>query len=42
MIEGRTLKLTLPGEDRVLYGDVVEKRFRQLASEFGLEARLSA
>jgi len=40
-IEGRTLVLTLPQPDRVLYGDAVDKRFRQLATEMELEPRLS-
>ena len=39
-IEGKSLCLRLPSEDRALYGDAVEKRFRQLAAEMGLEPRL--
>lgn len=39
-IDGRTLCLTLPGEDRGLYGEAVDKRFRQLAEAMGLETRL--
>ncbi len=40
-IDGRSLCLSLAAEDRDLYGDVVDKRFRQLAAEMRLEPRLS-
>lgn len=40
-VEGKTLLLSLPEDDRQLYGDAVDKRFRQLATEMGLEARFS-
>jgi exopolyphosphatase/guanosine-5'-triphosphate,3'-diphosphate pyrophosphatase len=39
-VEGRALCLSLPGEDRGLYGEAVDKRFRQLADAMGLEAKL--
>jgi len=39
-VEGRALCLSLTGDDRGLYGEAVEKRFRQLADAMGLEARL--
>ncbi|MFD1611859.1 Ppx/GppA family phosphatase [Sphingomonas tabacisoli] len=39
-IEGNALTLRLPDEDRNLYGDAVEKRFRQLASAMDLEPRV--
>nr|WP_232328794.1 Ppx/GppA family phosphatase [Sphingomonas horti] len=39
-VEGRALCLSLPGQDRGLYGEAVEKRFRQLAEAMGLEAKL--
>lgn len=39
-VEGRALCLNLPGQDRALYGDAVDKRFRQLAAEMGLEPRV--
>jgi exopolyphosphatase/guanosine-5'-triphosphate,3'-diphosphate pyrophosphatase len=39
-VEGRALCLSLPGQDRGLFGEAVEKRFRQLADAMGLEARL--
>ncbi|MBS0503990.1 MAG: Ppx/GppA family phosphatase [Proteobacteria bacterium] len=39
-VEGKTLKLSLAAEDRELYGDAVDKRFRQLAGDMGLEAKL--
>lgn len=39
-VEGKAIRLLLADEDRDLYGDVVDKRFRQLAAEMGLEARL--
>lgn len=41
-IEGKALILSLPDEDRQLFGDAVDKRFRQLATEMGLEARLAS
>lgn len=40
-IVGKTLRLSLPAEDRQLYGDAVDKRFRQLASELGLEPQMA-
>lgn len=40
-IDGKTLRLALAGEDRELYGDAVDKRFRQLATEMGLEPKLA-
>jgi exopolyphosphatase/guanosine-5'-triphosphate,3'-diphosphate pyrophosphatase len=39
-INGRALTLCLPPEDRSLYGDAVEKRFRQLAAAMELEPRV--
>jgi exopolyphosphatase/guanosine-5'-triphosphate,3'-diphosphate pyrophosphatase len=39
-VEGRALCLNLPGDDRGLYGEAVDKRFRKLAEAMGLEARL--
>jgi exopolyphosphatase / guanosine-5'-triphosphate,3'-diphosphate pyrophosphatase len=39
-VEGKSLVLTLPPEDRELYGDAVDKRFRQLATAMELEPRL--
>lgn len=41
-IEGRSLALTLAPEDRQLFGDAVDKRFRQLAAEMDLEPRLGS
>jgi exopolyphosphatase / guanosine-5'-triphosphate,3'-diphosphate pyrophosphatase len=41
-IEGKTLILTLPDADRALYGDAVDKRFRQLGAEMELEPRLAS
>ena len=39
IVEQGGLRLDLPAEDRALLGDAVDKRFRQLATELGLEAR---
>lgn len=39
-VEGRQLCLELPAEERRLFGDAVDKRFRQLANDMGLEPRL--
>ncbi len=39
-VEGKALQLKVADEDRELYGDAVEKRFRHLAGEMGLEAKL--
>ncbi|NNM75567.1 Ppx/GppA family phosphatase [Sphingomonas sp. ID1715] len=39
-IDGKALVLQLNDGDRALYGDAVDKRFRQLASEMGLEPRV--
>ena len=41
-VEQGALRLELAGEDRALLGDAVEKRFRQLATELGLEPRFGA
>lgn len=39
-VDGKALRLTLADEDSDLYGDAVDKRFRQLAAEMGLEPRI--
>jgi exopolyphosphatase / guanosine-5'-triphosphate,3'-diphosphate pyrophosphatase len=36
-IDGKALCLTLQADDRALFGDAVEKRFKQLAAEMNLE-----
>ena len=38
-VEEGELRLTVGGEDEALLGDAVEKRFRQLATELGLDPR---
>lgn len=38
-VDGKTLCLELASEDCALYGEAVEKRFRQLGAEMGLEPR---
>ncbi len=38
-VEEGELRLTVSGEDEALLGDAVEKRFRQLATELGLDPR---
>lgn len=40
-IDGGALTLRLPAQDRALYGDAVEKRFRQLAAALELEPRVA-